>query len=65
MCKRSGNVDMTKVFPLFGNTELKVLSVVGALLLVLTHGATAYCTKEKVVVDDRYVPDSIELLIVV
>ena len=56
---------MTKIFPFFGNTELKVLSVVGAILLVLTHGATAYCTKEKVVVDDRCVMDYIESLIVV
>ena len=51
----SGNLDMTKVLPFLGNTELEVLSVVGAFLLVLTHAATAYCVKEKVVVDTPYV----------
>ncbi|KAJ3559646.1 hypothetical protein NM688_g217 [Phlebia brevispora] len=48
-----GNVDMTKILPFLGDTELEVLSVVGAFLLVLTHGATAYCTKEKVVVENN------------
>ena len=52
---------MTKVFPFLGNTELEVLSVVAALLVVLTHGATAYCTKEKVVVDNKYVTVSLKL----
>lgn len=46
----SGNVDMTRVFPFFGDTELEVLVVVGALLLIFTHGITAFCVKEKVVV---------------
>lgn len=49
-----GNVDMTKVFPFLGNTELEVLSVVGSLLLVLTHCATAYSVKEKVVVGTKH-----------
>ncbi len=42
---------MTKVLPFLGDTELEVLSVVGALLLVFTHCITVYCVKEKVVVD--------------
>ncbi|OSD01111.1 MFS general substrate transporter [Trametes coccinea BRFM310] len=45
-----GNVDMTAVFPFLGDTELEVLAVVGSFLLLLTHGITAFCTKEKVVV---------------
>ena len=45
---------MTKVLPFLGNTELEVLSVVGSLLLVLTHCATAYSVKEKVVVGTKY-----------
>lgn len=46
---------MTKVLPFLGDTELEVLSVFGSFLLVLTHCATAYCVKEKVVVDSKYV----------
>ena len=46
---------MTKVLPFLGNTELEVLSVVGSFLLVLTHCATAYSVKEKVVVGTKYV----------
>ncbi|KAI8980631.1 MFS general substrate transporter [Trametes punicea] len=45
-----GNVDMTTVFPFLGDTELEVLAVVGSFLLLVTHGITASCTKEKVVV---------------
>ncbi|KAI0694137.1 major facilitator superfamily domain-containing protein [Cytidiella melzeri] len=45
-----GNVDMTKVFPFLGNTELEVLAVVGSFLLIATHLATAASVKEKVVV---------------
>ena len=46
---------MTSVFPFFGDTELEVLAVVGSLLLLATHGVTAFCTKAKVVVSSRYV----------
>ncbi|TCD69764.1 hypothetical protein EIP91_006300 [Steccherinum ochraceum] len=45
-----GNVDMTKVLPFLGNTELEVLSIVGALGLIMWHGVTAFCVKERVVV---------------
>ncbi|KAI0088334.1 major facilitator superfamily domain-containing protein [Irpex rosettiformis] len=48
-----GNVDMTKVFPFLGNTELEVLSVVGSLLLIASHVATAVNVKEKVVVSSQ------------
>ncbi|EKM56768.1 uncharacterized protein PHACADRAFT_254080 [Phanerochaete carnosa HHB-10118-sp] len=48
-----GNVDMTKVFPFLGDTELEVLSVIGSFLLVLTHCATAYSVKEKVVISTK------------
>ena len=49
---------MTKVLPFLGSTELEVLSVLGAFLLVLTHLATAYCVKEKVLVSSKYVAAS-------
>lgn len=45
---------MTKVLPFIGDTELEVLSVFGAFLLVFTHVTTAFCTKEKVVVSSQY-----------
>ncbi|PIL29401.1 transporter [Ganoderma sinense ZZ0214-1] len=45
-----GNIDMTAVFPFFGNTELEVLAVVGSFLLLITHAVTAFCTKERIVV---------------
>ncbi|KAI0640511.1 MFS general substrate transporter [Trametes meyenii] len=48
-----GNVDMTAVFPFIGDTELQVLAVVGSFLLLVTHGITSFCTKEKVVVATR------------
>ncbi|KAI0628935.1 MFS general substrate transporter [Trametes polyzona] len=48
-----GNIDMTAIFPFLGDTELEVLAVVGSFLLLFTHGITAFCTKEKVVVATR------------
>ncbi|KAI0340319.1 MFS general substrate transporter [Trametopsis cervina] len=45
-----GNIDMTKVLPFLGNTELEVLSLVGSFLLIATHITTAVSVKEKVVV---------------
>ncbi|KAI0665836.1 hypothetical protein C8Q78DRAFT_1072817 [Trametes maxima] len=48
-----GNVDKTAVFPFLGDTELEVLAVVGSFLLLVTHGITSFCTKEKVVVATR------------
>ena len=45
---------MTTVFPFFGETEIEVLAVVGSFLLLITHGITAACTREKVVVSTRW-----------
>ena len=50
-----GNLDVTKVFPFLGKTDLEVLSVIGAFLLVATHLMTALSVKEKVVVSSQYV----------
>lgn len=47
---------MTKVFPIFGNTQLEVLSVVASFLLISTHGMTGTCVKEKVLVSSSFVP---------
>lgn len=48
---------MAKALPFLGNTELEVLSIVGAMGLVVWHGVTAFCVKERVVVDSKYVHD--------
>jgi solute carrier family 45 protein 1/2/4 len=44
---------MTTVLPFLGKTELQVLSVVGALLLVSTHLITAGFVKERVLLSSR------------
>ncbi|KZT22893.1 MFS general substrate transporter [Neolentinus lepideus HHB14362 ss-1] len=46
-----GNIDLTQVFVVFGNTELQALAVIASLLLVATHSVTVYCVKEKIFVD--------------
>ncbi|KAH8102283.1 MFS general substrate transporter [Cristinia sonorae] len=48
-----GNVDMTKILPFLGSTELEVLSILGSLGLLVWHGVTAFCVKERVVVASR------------
>ncbi|CAL1709454.1 unnamed protein product [Somion occarium] len=53
-----GNVDMTRVFPFLGDTELEVLSVCGSFLLVIAHGMTAFCVKERIVLASKGAPKS-------
>ncbi|KAI0080485.1 MFS general substrate transporter [Panus rudis PR-1116 ss-1] len=48
-----GNVDMTKIFPFLGETELEVLSVCGSFLLISAHIITAYCVKERIVIASK------------
>ncbi|KAF6760581.1 sucrose transporter [Ephemerocybe angulata] len=43
-----GNVDLTRVFPVFGKTQLEVLSVVVSFLLLAGHLAMAFLVKERV-----------------
>ncbi|KAL5520645.1 hypothetical protein ACEPAF_2646 [Sanghuangporus sanghuang] len=45
-----GNVDLTNVFSFLGDSELQVLSVIAAALLLSTQAWTASCVKEKVLV---------------
>ncbi|KAL5478314.1 hypothetical protein ACEPAI_2498 [Sanghuangporus weigelae] len=45
-----GNVDLTSVFSFLGDSELQVLSVIAAVLLLSTQAWTASCVKEKVLV---------------
>lgn len=43
-----GNVDLTKIFPFFGKTQLEILSVVASLVLLGCHLVTAILVKEKI-----------------
>ncbi|KAL5498014.1 hypothetical protein ACEPAH_2945 [Sanghuangporus vaninii] len=45
-----GNVDLTSIFSFLGDSELQVLSVIAAVLLLSTQAWTASCVKEKVLV---------------
>ncbi|KAI0943211.1 hypothetical protein AcW1_002427 [Taiwanofungus camphoratus] len=48
-----GNVDMTRLVPIPGATELEVLAVLGSFVLVAMHLVTALCTRERVVVGSK------------
>jgi solute carrier family 45 protein 1/2/4 len=47
---QSGNVDLTKIFPFFGKTQLQVLSVLASLLLMGSHLTMAIFVKEKILI---------------
>jgi solute carrier family 45 protein 1/2/4 len=42
-----GYLDLVNIFPFFGDRQLKVLTVIGAISLVLTVAITSYCVVEK------------------
>jgi solute carrier family 45, member 1/2/4 len=46
----SGGIDMTSILPFLGKTELQVLSVLGATILVATHLTTAAFVKERTLI---------------
>lgn len=43
-----GYADLVKVFPFFGNTQLKVLCVFASIVLLLCDFITCYTVREKV-----------------
>ncbi|KAJ2923915.1 hypothetical protein H1R20_g13179, partial [Candolleomyces eurysporus] len=43
-----GNIDLTRIFPFLGSTQLEVLSVVVSLLLLAGHIAMAFLVKERI-----------------
>lgn len=49
----SGNVDLTKIFPFLGNTQLQVLSVIASLLLLGSHLVMAVVVKEKILLSSK------------
>jgi solute carrier family 45 protein 1/2/4 len=55
-----GNIDLPKMFPIFGSMEIEVLSVVSTFFVLVTHSITAWCVKEKPSLESwvlRYTPD--------
>ena len=44
----SGNLDLTRILPFLGNTQLEALSVVVSLLLLVGHLVMAGMVKERV-----------------
>jgi len=47
-CLNSGNIDLPRILPFLGNTQLQVLSVVVSLLLLIGHLVMAMLVKEPV-----------------
>ncbi|KAG2201642.1 hypothetical protein INT47_003868 [Mucor saturninus] len=48
-----GYADLVKLFPFFGNTQLKVLCVFAVFVLMLCNFITCYAVRERVHVDDK------------
>ncbi|KAH8112394.1 MFS general substrate transporter [Phellopilus nigrolimitatus] len=45
-----GNLNLHEILSIFGNSQLEVLSVLAAFLLLSTQSTTAACVKEKVII---------------
>ncbi|KAG8863730.1 hypothetical protein FRB96_007567 [Tulasnella sp. 330] len=39
-------IDLVRIFPYFGQTQLQILSVLGGIVLLVTHGVTMVCVQE-------------------
>jgi len=50
-CCCSGNIKLPALFPIFGKTQLQILSILSALLLLITNGITVYSVSERVLVE--------------
>lgn len=44
---------MLNIFPFLGKTQLQVLSFLTSVILMATHGLTAYSVKERVLFRDK------------
>jgi hypothetical protein len=49
----SGNINLLNIFPFLGKTQLQVLSFLTSVILMATHGLTAYSVKERVLFRDK------------
>jgi solute carrier family 45 protein 1/2/4 len=49
----SGGLDLVRMFPFFGATELEVLAVLSSFCLLSTHFITAFSVKERVLVSSK------------
>lgn len=48
-----GNINLVSILPFLGTTQLQVLSFLTSVLLMATHGLTAYSVKERVLLRDN------------
>jgi len=46
-----GNIKLPALFPIFGKTQLQILSILSAILLFVTNGTTVYSVSERVLVE--------------
>lgn len=46
----SGNVDLPKIFPVFGDVEIKILAILAGLFLLTMQTTTATMVKEKILI---------------
>jgi hypothetical protein len=44
----TGFLDLTALFPMFGNTQLKILCIIACIVFILSLLITCLCIKEKV-----------------
>lgn len=52
----SGSVHLPEHFPFLGDTQLKVLAVLGAVSFIATHGILAFAvTEQRLLVEEEYV----------
>ena len=49
----TGFVDLVKLFPLMGDTQIKVFCLVAIVVFIITVGTTCITTKEKVIPSDE------------
>lgn len=53
LIRRRGNINLLSLFPFLGKTQLQVLSFLTSVVLMVTHGLTAYSVKERVLLRDK------------
>jgi solute carrier family 45, member 1/2/4 len=50
----SGGINMPSLLPIFGRTQLEVLSVVGSVILIGSHVTTLTTVKERILLSSGY-----------
>ncbi|GAA96644.1 uncharacterized protein L969DRAFT_54596 [Mixia osmundae IAM 14324] len=47
-----GNIDLVKLLPLFGSSQLQILSILASFFLIVAHCITAFAVSERVLLQD-------------